>query len=82
MTQYINKSTIKAEIERLVKEYRLSNSAEAKYRCEAYNELLDFINTLDVLTLDDIKEMENQAFLHGIDVERNKNIFKDKEIKI
>ena len=82
MTQFINKSTIKAEIERLIKEYRLSNSAEAKYRCEAYNELLDFINTLAVLTLDDIKEMENHAFLHGIEVERNKNIFKNKEIKI
>ena len=46
MTQFINKSTIKAEIERLVKEYRLSNSAEAKYRCEAYGELLDFVNSL------------------------------------
>ena len=46
MTQYINKSTIKAEIERLIKEYRLSNSAEAKYRCEAYNELLEYINSL------------------------------------
>jgi transcription-repair coupling factor (superfamily II helicase) len=37
---------IKAEIERLYKEYRLGSSIEAKYRCEAYRELLGFINSM------------------------------------
>ena len=35
---------IRAEIQRKYEEYRLGHSAEAKYRCEAYKELLVFID--------------------------------------
>ena len=81
MTQYISKSALVAEVEKR----RDKNTRNKLNLAAAFedNYLLSFIDTLTVLTLDDIKEMENQAFLHGIDVERNKNIFKDnKEIKI
>lgn len=39
-------SKIKAYLENQKVEYRLGKSAEAKYRMEAYTELLDFINSL------------------------------------
>ena len=35
---------IHKEVERLIGEYRLSRSCEAKYRIEAYKELLKFID--------------------------------------
>ena len=35
---------IRKEIERLIGEYRLSRSCEAKYRTEAYKELLEYID--------------------------------------
>lgn len=38
---------LKAELERLIKEWELCDSAEAKYRLEAYKELLDFVDSLD-----------------------------------
>ena len=41
-----NVERIKAEIERQIKDYRLSRSAEGKYRYEAYRELLTFIDSL------------------------------------
>jgi hypothetical protein len=37
---------IKSEIKNLIDEWRCCNSAEAKYRCEAYGELLEYINSL------------------------------------
>ena len=39
-------SLIKAEIERLKKEWDYGSSAEAKYRVETYKELIDFIDSL------------------------------------
>lgn len=80
--QYIDKSKVIAEIERIKKEECPIDTYEGRIKLFYFERFLSFLNTLAVLTLDDIKEMENQAFLHGIDVERNKNIFKDKEIKI
>ena len=81
MKKYISLDVLVAEVEKR----RDKNTRNKLNLAAAFedNYLLSFIDTLTVLTLDDIKEMENQAFLHGIDVERNKNIFKDnKEIKI
>lgn len=75
MEQYISKSTLVAEIKRRLKEYKTFPDYQTDSNYMELCEILSFINTLNVLTLDDIKEMENQAFLHGIDVERNKNIF-------
>lgn len=55
---------IKVEIERLKKEFSYGSSAEAKYRVEAYKELLDFINSLpedlkeQSLTVEDIKKLD------------------------
>ena len=54
MTRYIDKSAVVAEIERLHKEWRWYSSTEAKYRCAAYRELSEFLNTLEV------KEMYKQ----------------------
>lgn len=41
-----DKERIVAEIERLYKEWEHGTSAEAKYRCEAYKELLETINSM------------------------------------
>ncbi len=42
-----DKDKIKSEIERLLnKEWKWGSSIEAKFRCEAYRELLDFIDSL------------------------------------
>ena len=41
-----DKTKILAEIERLKMNWRLGMSAEAKYRVEAYTELIDFINSI------------------------------------
>lgn len=49
---------IKAEIERLYKLYRLSTSTEAKYRYEAYKELLDFIDSLQAEPVSEDLEQE------------------------
>jgi len=38
--------TIKSKLENLIKEWHLGSSAEAKYRCEAYKELLEYIDNL------------------------------------
>lgn len=90
MAQYIEKSALVAEIERLKEcnrkicggnfDFLKKSYPEHYYSTEIYDDILSFLDTLDVLTLDDIKEMENQAFIHGIEVERNENI--DKEIRL
>ena len=36
----------KTEIERLIKKWHYGRSAEAKYRCEAYKELLEYIASI------------------------------------
>ena len=94
MTQYIDKSILIEEIKKRIKGLNrlidIGSNDEEKFtlesvlieRIHAYEGVLDYISTLGVLTLDDIKEMENHAFLHGIEVERNKNTFNDEEIKI
>ena len=94
MTQYIDKSILINEIQKRIKGLNqlidIESNDEEKFTLESmlierihvYEDVLDYVDTLGVLTLEDIKEMENQAFLHGIDVEKNKNTFNDEEIKI
>lgn len=53
---------IKAEIERLYKEYRLGSSTEAKYRCEAYRELLDFANSLPAEPVSEDLELASERY--------------------
>lgn len=82
--KYIDKSAIVAEIDSLqdatMDENRNFLSSYHEGIFDGLSKIENFLDTLDVLTLDDIKEMENQAFIHGIEVERNKDI--DKEIRL
>ena len=48
MAQYIEKSALVAEIESKIKEWRLGSSSEAKFRIEAYKELSEWLDTLEV----------------------------------
>lgn len=44
-------------MERLIRDYRFHSSAEAKYRCEAYKELSEWLDNLEVVELiDDLEE--------------------------
>lgn len=53
---------IKSEIKNLIDEWRWHCSAEAKYRCEAYGELLDFINSLQEEPMsEDLEEAAKKA---------------------
>ena len=48
---------IKDELERLIRDFRFHSSTEAKYRCEAYRELSEWLDNLDVVELsDDLEE--------------------------
>lgn len=53
----VNVQIIKDELERLIHDYMFHSSAEAKYRCEAYKELSEWLDGLDVVELsDDLEE--------------------------
>lgn len=58
--------TIKFKLENLIKEWHLGSSAEAKYRCEAYKELLEYINSLQEEPvsndLEDYAKKESESF--------------------
>lgn len=49
----VNVQVIKDELERLIRDYRFYSSSEAKYRCEAYKELSEWLDGLDVVELSD-----------------------------
>ena len=51
MAQYIKKSAVVAEIKSKIKEWRLGSSSEAKFRIEAYKELSEWLNTLEVIKI-------------------------------
>lgn len=51
MKQYIDKTAVVAKLESKIKEWRLGNSSEAKYRCEVYKELSEWLNTLEVIKI-------------------------------
>ena len=44
----VNVQVIKDELERLIRNYRFYSSTEAKYRYEAYKELSEWMDNLDV----------------------------------
>ncbi len=63
----VNVQVIKDELERLIRNYRFYSSTEAKYRYEAYKELSEWLDGLEVkkvdlnngiqLTWEDIREL-------------------------
>lgn len=55
----IDKDVLVAELEKLRKEWSFGSSVEAKYRVEAYKELIDSLDTLEVkeINLDFEKEL-------------------------
>lgn len=59
MTQYIDKSALVAEIEKRRKEWWFGSSIEAKYKKEECDDILFFINTLEVKEVDLEKEIDN-----------------------
>lgn len=48
----VDKAAVIAELEKLRKEWSFGSSVEAKYRVEAYKELIDFFKTLKVKEID------------------------------
>ena len=57
MAQYIDKSALVAEIEKRRKEWWFGSSIEAKYKKEECDDILFFINTLEVKEVDINKEI-------------------------
>ena len=54
----VNIEVIKDEVERLIRNYRFYSSTEAKYRYEAYKELSEW---LDELNITDVDAIEREA---------------------
>lgn len=52
MEQYILKSALVAEIERRIKDWRYGSSTEAKFKREECDDILSFIDTLEVKDVD------------------------------
>lgn len=87
MEQYISKATLVAEIERLHKEWRWYSSTEAKYRCEVYRELSEFLDTIEVKELPinhderftTITDIAKFCFEHGLKAKDVNEIIKTAE---
>lgn len=62
----VNVQIIKDELERLIRDYRFHSSVEAKYRCEAYKELSEWLDNLDVVELSDGLEEAANDYAHDI----------------
>lgn len=62
MEKYIPLDALVAEIEKRKKEWSYGSSAEAKYKVEAYKELIEWLNTLDAKEVDLEKEI-GQSFI-------------------
>lgn len=58
MEQYILKSALVAEIERRRKDWRYGSSIEAKFKREECDDILSFLNTLEVKEVDLEKEIQ------------------------
>jgi len=58
--------TIKSKLENLIKEWHLGSSAEAKYRCEAYKELLEYIDSLQEEPVNEELEEAANDYAHDI----------------
>ena len=54
----VNVQVIKDELERLIRNYRFYSSTEAKYRYEAYKELSEWLDGLDVGEVDLEQEIQ------------------------
>ena len=79
MEQYINKSAVVAEIEKLRMYHgRVFNEYDAGFsegRCSAFDEVLSFLNTLEVKDIDEItKTAEDHAYFAGSENTREKLI--------
>lgn len=69
--------TIKSKLENLIKEWHLGRSAEAKYRCEAYKELLEYINSLQEEPVSNDLEAEFVLYLkHKFNIPQEGNTLK------
>ena len=69
--------TIKSELENLIKEWQLGSSAEAKYRCEAYKELLEYINSMQEEPVSNDLEAEFVLYLkHKFNISQEGNTLK------
>ena len=58
MKQLIDKSALVAEIERRRKDWRYGSSIEAKYKREECDDILSFLDTLEVKEVDLEKELD------------------------
>lgn len=73
MTKY----KFRAKLENLIKEWHLGNSAEAKYRCEAYKELLEYIDSLQEEPVSNDLEAEFVLYLkHKFNISQEGNTLK------
>ena len=52
MEQYISKATVVTEIEKRKKEWQYGSSIEAKYKKEECDDILSFLDTLEVKDMD------------------------------
>lgn len=60
--ELLNIEIIKGELERLIRNYRFYSSTEAKYRYEAYMELSEWLNGLNITDVDAIeREVKEDA---------------------
>ena len=58
----VNVQIIKDKLERLIRDYRFYSSTEAKYRCEAYKELSEWLDGLSITDVDAIeREVKEDA---------------------
>lgn len=58
----VNVQVIKDELERLIRNYRFYSSTEAKYRYEAYTELSEWLDELNITDVDVIeREVKEDA---------------------
>ena len=58
MTQLIDKSALVAEIEKRRKEWRYGSSTEAKFKREECDDILSFLDTLEVKEVDLEKDVD------------------------
>ena len=56
MTQYIDKDAVVAEIKKRKKEWQYGSSIEAKYKKEECDDILSFLDTLEVKEVDSESE--------------------------
>ena len=78
MKQYIDKSALVAEIERRRKEWFYGNSTEAKYKREECDDILSFINTLEVEEVEEKFNYPNIKIKDAIEVSsRMKHVDED-----